>query len=147
MAKKRLTVAKTFKKIDNLRKLKEEIKQQMSAIGSTVVRGKSVSQMDNNYILYNIATFKTMLKEAADMFPEGDKRASLIADTVGEDVELQLQTMREYLRLRIKDQDVVDRLDKLENYLDNIPSEEKKAYRLEQAAEKVDERDLVEDNN
>lgn len=147
MAKKRLTVAKTFKKIANLRKLKEEIKQQMSAIGSTVVRGKSVSQMDNNYILYNIATFKTMLKEAADMFPEGDKRASLIADTVGEDVELQLQTMREYLRLRIKDQDVVDRLDKLENYLDNIPSEEKKAYRLEQAAEKVDERDLVEDNN
>lgn len=143
--KKKLTVAKTYKKISKLRKLRNEINDQLNGLGKMNVRGKNICNMDNNYILYNIAMFNAMIKEITNMFPEGDKRATLIAETVGENVEDQLQTMREYLRLDIKRQDVDDRLDKLQTYLDNIPDAEKKAYRLEQAAENIDERDLTED--
>ena len=145
--KKRLSVEKTYKKISKLRKLYKEIEEQLKGLGKMMVRGKSLGSMDNNYVLYNIAMFKTMINECNEMFPEGDKRAKLISDTVGEDVQDQLTSMREYLRLNIKKKDVKDRLDRLEDYLDVIPKAEKDLYRLEQAVENVDERDLTEEDN
>ena len=143
--KKRLSVEKTYNKISKLRKLQTEIEDQLKGLGKMMVRGKSLGSMDNNYVLYNIAMFKTMIKECNEMFPEGDKRAKLISDTVGEDVQDQLTSMREYLRLNIKKKDVRDRIERLEDYMDNIPKAEKDLYRLEKAVENVDERDLTEE--
>ena len=90
---KRLTVAKTKKKISKLSKSLNELNDQLKSIGTTYVRGKAVSAMDNNYILYNIAMFKSMIIEVVDLYPEGAERTKLMGETVGENIEENMKSV------------------------------------------------------
>jgi len=146
MAKKRLTVAKTHKRIAKLNKKCKSIIDDLSELRNLSVRGKKLADMDKNYILYNIAMFKTMIQECNDMYPEGPVRDQLISETVGKDIHEKMDKMRHYITLSYERDDLNERVYKLEDYVASLPRAERDAYKLEQTAENVDERDLGEDD-
>lgn len=147
MTQKRLSVAKTHKKIEKLRKQRNELNETIKTIGrNTEVRGKLLENMDLNYILYNITMFNLMLKEAENIFkPSSETYDALINESVGEDIKDTIKIMKDYITLSLRYDQLCARLEKLEIYMDHLPADEKKAFRLERAAENIDARDLVDD--
>jgi hypothetical protein len=147
--KKKLTVAKTIEKLAKLRQKLNDLNEEILTLGKTTIRdGKVVGSMDTNYIVYNIAMFRTMLNEVENIAGDDTKlRETLIEASIGEDVDKKIERMTAYLKLSVKFDDLSIRHSKLENYLDAIPKEEMDAYKLKKAAGEVDERDLDDEAN
>jgi hypothetical protein len=145
MAKKNLTVAKTFKKIAKLRNRDSELKKEMNVIGSITVRDKSISSLSTNRLVYELAMYRAMYKECTLIVSEGEYRDQIIKSALDVDIKSKLDSMQDHMVMGIERKQIRERIEKLEAYMDNLPQAEKQAYRLEQAAKNIDPRDLTED--
>lgn len=139
--RKNLTVAKTFKKIAKLREKNVKLTRTIDVLGNTSIRGKKLNSLDTNRIMYELATYRAMYKECVLLVPEGPYRDEILIEALDVDIKVKLTTMEDYVVVRTEHVENQKRLDKLNTYLSLLPDEEKKAYKLEKAANAIDPRD------